>query len=89
MPPYAEKVHLSALNTQQVEKTLVLGVGSAEAGEAAYNGYLESCGGKSLVSGAPLPTWVDQAPEIQKAWRAAAQAAGLYLGAINLSTRAG
>ena len=42
-------------------------------GQIAYEGYFESCGGRSLISGAPLPAWESQSPEIQKAW---AQAAG-------------
>jgi hypothetical protein len=44
-------------------------------GKAAYAGYLKRCGGKSLVSGAPLPTFDEQAPEIRAAWDAAAEAA--------------
>ncbi len=41
-------------------------------GQAAYEGYFDECGGKSLISGAPLPTWDKQDPKIQKAWYAAA-----------------
>ena len=83
MPPYTEKTRFSALNTQQVEKTLT--VASAEAGQAAYNGYLSACGGKSLISGAPLPTWEQQLPEIQVAWRAAAAAVDLFAGRTKLN----
>jgi len=41
-------------------------------GKLAYEGYFEACNGKSLISGAPLPSWEDQAPQIQAAWTAAA-----------------
>lgn len=43
-------------------------------GKVAYEAYCESSGGKSLVSGATLPTWEDLKPEIRAAWDAAAQA---------------
>lgn len=85
MPAYPDqKSTFSAINTRQVEKAITPGVGSAEAGEAAYRGYFEACGGKSLISGAPLPEWGAQSPEIQQAWLAAAHAAGLFLGGIPL-----
>jgi hypothetical protein len=41
-------------------------------GQIAYEGYLESCGGRSLISGALLPTWEMQEARIQKAWELAA-----------------
>ena len=44
-------------------------------GQSAYEGYFESCGGKSLISGAPLPTWDAQSVEIKLAWNRAAVAA--------------
>jgi hypothetical protein len=84
MPPYTEKTRYSALNTQQVEKALSVGIASTEAGEAAYRGYLHSCGGRSLISGAPLPTWEQQSHEIQNAWRAAAAAVDLFAGRTKL-----
>jgi hypothetical protein len=40
-------------------------------GKIAYDGYFARCGGKSLISGAPLPAWADQKTEIQEAWHAA------------------
>lgn len=43
-------------------------------GQIAYEGYFAKCGGKSLVSNAPLPTFGAQKPEIQEAWEAAAAA---------------
>jgi hypothetical protein len=43
-------------------------------GQVAYEGYFAKCGGKSLISGAPLPTYGQQKPEIQEAWEAAAAA---------------
>lgn len=41
-------------------------------GQHAYEGYFDSCGGKSLVSGAPLPGWEGQTMKIQEAWNKAA-----------------
>jgi hypothetical protein len=43
-------------------------------GEAAYAGYFAACDGKSLISGAQLPSWDEQDPRIQAAWQAAADA---------------
>jgi hypothetical protein len=44
-------------------------------GKTAYAAYFKFSDGKSLISGAPLPAWEDQAPNIQAAWQAAGQAA--------------
>lgn len=78
MPAYPnQKSTFSAINTRQVVKPVE--IVALEAGEAAYNGYLRSCGGKSLVTKTPLPAWHEQAPEIQEAWRAAADAVKLLL----------
>lgn len=86
MPAYPDqKSQMSAINTRQVEKAMTLGIGSAEAGEAAYSGYLAACGGKSLISGAPLPAWGEQDPKIQEAWCAAAAAAVLFAGSVPLT----
>ena len=41
-------------------------------GQIAYEGYFDSCGGKSLISGAPLPPWDAQSSEIKIAWGRAA-----------------
>lgn len=49
-------------------------VGGPTLGETAYEGYLAACGGKSLISGAPLPSWGDQDQQIQAAWQASADA---------------
>lgn len=43
-------------------------------GQIAYDAYFEHSGGRSLVSGAPLPTWAAQNPKIADAWEASAQA---------------
>ena len=43
-------------------------------GKIAYEAYYVFSDGKSLISGAPLPTWDNQSPKIKDAWRAAAQA---------------
>ena len=43
-------------------------------GQIAYEAYFNETGGVSLVSGAPLPTWADQVPRIQRAWVMAAGA---------------
>lgn len=43
-------------------------------GKAAYLAYCQTTGGKSAVTGAPLPTWEGQAEAIREAWRAAADA---------------
>lgn len=43
-------------------------------GCTAYNAYLKVSGGKSFISGAPLPTWEEQDSRISQAWDAAAEA---------------
>lgn len=43
-------------------------------GQAAYEGYAAQAAWVSLISGAPLPSWQDQAPEIAACWEAAAAA---------------
>ena len=40
-------------------------------GRVAYAAYVEAVGGKSAISGEPLPTWDAQRPEIREAWRMA------------------
>jgi hypothetical protein len=47
---------------------------SPDLGQVAYEAYCGSANGLSLVSGEPLPSWARVKPEIQQAWRAAAQA---------------
>jgi len=44
-------------------------------GRAAYEAYRACFGGRSAVSGDPLPDWDGQRPDIREAWRAAADAA--------------
>jgi len=41
-------------------------------GQIAYEAYREFSHGKSLISGAQLPTWDEQSPEICDAWQHAA-----------------
>ena len=49
-------------------------VGGRPLGETAYSGYFVACGGKSLISGADLPSWDEQSEEIRAAWAASADA---------------
>ena len=50
------------------------GMWMLNAGKIAYDAYFKYSGGKSLVSGAPLPKYEEQADEIKSAWDAAANA---------------
>lgn len=43
-------------------------------GQTAYDAYFKYCDGKSLISGAPLPAWEDQAQNIRDAWCKAGEA---------------
>lgn len=43
-------------------------------GKIAYEAYFAKSGGKSLISGAPLPTWDAQSDAIKEAWQAAGEA---------------
>jgi hypothetical protein len=43
-------------------------------GKVAYDAYFSHCGGKSLITGLPLPIWENQAEAIKAAWDAAGQA---------------
>jgi hypothetical protein len=45
---------------------------------AAYEGYVIGAGGRSLISGEPLPSWPDLGPELREAWRAAADAVLMF-----------
>lgn len=51
-------------------------------GQLAYEGYLACSGGVSLVSGARLPTWAEQAAEIRAAWDAAAGVVELRMAGV-------
>jgi hypothetical protein len=51
-------------------------------GSVAYEAYRESAGGRSLVSGDPLPQFDELPAQIRAAWDAAAQAVKLRYGAI-------
>jgi hypothetical protein len=44
------------------------------AAEAAYEAYRAHTGGKSLISGSPIPEWGQLPEAIQQAWQAAAGA---------------
>jgi len=46
-----------------------------KAGRAAYVAYVASVGGKSAVSGQPLPGWWETSRQIRDAWMDAAEAA--------------
>ena len=48
---------------------------NASPARAAYEAYRDKSGGKSLVTGEALPWFDDLKPDIQDAWRVAAQAA--------------
>lgn len=48
-------------------------------GKANYEGYRAASGGKSLVSGGPIPGWDRLPPEIQHAWDAGADAVEAWL----------
>ncbi len=43
-------------------------------GQVAYEAYSEHSGGKSLISGAELPSWDLLSSEIRAAWEASAKA---------------
>jgi hypothetical protein len=43
-----------------------------DTGRTAYAGYYASCGGRSLVSGQPIPDWDAQSADIKRAWQGAA-----------------
>ena len=50
-------------------------------GQAAYEAYCASSGGKSLVTGAQLPPFAELKPEIRSAWEAAGAAAAAVVAA--------
>jgi hypothetical protein len=43
-------------------------------GQIAYQGYIAFSRGRSLITGAGLPPWEDQRPDIRQAWEAAGTA---------------
>lgn len=61
----------------------------ADPGQLAYDAYVRQAGGVSLVSGEPLPGWLDQEPEIQECWRAAAVAIVNYMAVRIAEAKAG
>jgi hypothetical protein len=48
-------------------------------GQIAYEAYFEFSKGKSLISGAPLPSFAAQAESVKGAWEAAASAVSTEL----------
>jgi hypothetical protein len=48
-------------------------------GQVAYEAYFEHSKGKSLISGAPLPSFAAQKEEVREAWEAAASAVSVEL----------
>jgi len=55
-----------------------MGAMSLDIGQVAYEGYVASCGGKS-IRGEDLPSWADQDAAIRGHWRAAADAVTMFL----------
>lgn len=51
-------------------------------GQIAYDAYKTATGGRSLVSGDPLPEFAQLPAPIRAAWEAAAEAVCLRYGAI-------
>jgi hypothetical protein len=49
-------------------------------GRAAYEAYVLSSDGRSLISGEKLPAWDGLRPEVREAWRAAADGALMFAG---------
>lgn len=43
-------------------------------GKIAYEGFMASCGGRSVWDNRPMPAWEEQSPEVQAHWGAASQA---------------
>ena len=58
-------------------------------GKIAYMAYRECSGGKSLISGQPIPIWEELPLEIQRAWNAAADAVLLAQAPIRDAARKG
>jgi hypothetical protein len=51
-------------------------------GDVAYEAYRLSVNGRSVVTGDPLPVWLDLPEPIRAAWRAAAGAVVMYQGLL-------
>ena len=51
-------------------------------GRVAYDAYRDAAGGRSLVTGDPLPSFDELPAQIRAAWEVAAQAVKLRYGAI-------
>ena len=49
-------------------------MGDMTLGQIAYEAYFKAAQGRSLVSGAALPAWTEQAEQIRQGWEAAAVA---------------
>lgn len=47
--------------------------------KVAYEAYCRSTGGRSAVTGEPLPAWEDVTREVRDAWDAASQAVAAAL----------
>jgi hypothetical protein len=69
MEAMKQGIHFGFNGCQQLKIPIDL-----DLGRVAYEGYFRASDGKSLVSGAALPTWDDSRAEIQQAWRAGAVA---------------
>ena len=55
-----------------------MGAMPIDIGQVAYEGYVASCGGKS-IRGEDLPSWQDQDAAIRGHWRASADAVTMFL----------
>lgn len=59
---------------QQVMRTSKIAGTSYRVGKVAYEAYSDCAGGRSLVSGEPLPMWAQMSTQMREAWHAAADA---------------
>jgi len=47
-------------------------------GQVAYEAYRNKSGGKSVISGSPLPEWNSQSDAVKECWQAAGEAANSH-----------
>lgn len=67
--PNCQTVNCPNATTAETERKTMI-----DLAQIAYEAFCNHTGWKSLISRAPLPQWNDLKPEIQNAWRAAANA---------------
>lgn len=81
MPGRTGKDRYDAINTQQVEKALLVEPHAKELlAQLAYSAYRAHTGGVSLASGQPIPEWGQMPLAIQDAWRASMNAVAAQIG---------